>query len=397
MNKLVSIVLFLGLIFSLENVGFGQVNFKLSINLDSYEVLKYDSVHLDSLSLFNEIEKNHTVFKAKGYLSSYYKTIKLSDSSFSCNYILGELYSWKNLIVSPLIMKINANSEEFRSGPIKERRLEREINYLLSQCQNRGYPFAQVYFDSVTINKGEVSAKLNLNLNNFIIIDSIIVKGGMKTSLNFVEKQIGISKGETYNEKKIKDINKKIGNIGFVEIIRSPEVYFTPGKATLVLYLKDKTASRFDGILGLNPDEFTGKIGVVGNLKVDLLNSFKKGENIILNWEQAKTQSQNYLIRFSYPFLFNTRLGLETGLNYYRQDTSFANLDADFGFSYFLDEKQKVGVSAQFIESNSLLNSQSTLLGLPSINSISIIYYGVNYTYNSLDYRLNPKQQWQSY
>ena len=88
MNKLVSIVLFLGLIFSLENVGFGQVNFKLSINLDSYEVLKYDSVHLDSLSLFNEIEKNHTVFKAKGYLSSYYKTIKLSDSSFSCNYIL---------------------------------------------------------------------------------------------------------------------------------------------------------------------------------------------------------------------------------------------------------------------------------------------------------------------
>ena len=392
MNKLVSLVLLLGLIFSSENVGFGQVNFILSINSDSYEVLKYDSVHLDSLGVFNEIKKNHTVFKAKGYLSSYYKTIKLSDSSFSCNYILGELYSWKNLTVSPLIMKINANYEEFRSGPINERRLEREINYLLSQCQNRGYPFAQVYFDSVTINKGEVSAKLNLNLNNFIIIDSIIVKGGMKTSLNFVEKQIGISKGETYNEKKIKDINKKIGNIGFVETIRSPEVYFTPGKATLVLYLKDKTASRFDGILGLNPNEFTGKIGVTGDLKVDLLNSFKKGENIILNWEQAKTQSQNYLIRFSYPFLFNTRLGLETGLNYYRQDTSFANLDADFGFSYFLDEKQKVGVSAQFIESNSLLNSQSTLLGLPSINSISIIYYGVNYTYNSLDYRLNPRR-----
>ena len=174
MNKLVSIVLLLGLIFSSENVGFGQVNFILSINSDSYEVLKYDSVHLDSLGVFNEIKKNHTVFKAKGYLSSYYKTIKLSDSSFSCNYILGELYSWKNLTVSPLIMKINANYEEFRSGPINERRLEREINYLLSQCQNRGYPFAQVYFDSVTINKGEVSAKLNLNLNNFIIIVNIL-------------------------------------------------------------------------------------------------------------------------------------------------------------------------------------------------------------------------------
>ena len=57
---------------------------------------------------------------------------------------------------------------------VNERRLEREINYLLSQCQNRGYPFAQVYFDSVTIKKGEVSAKLNLNLNNFIIIDILM-------------------------------------------------------------------------------------------------------------------------------------------------------------------------------------------------------------------------------
>jgi hypothetical protein len=392
MIKLVSIILFSVLIFSFGNVGFTQGNFKLSINSDIYVVLKYDSVHLDSLSVFNEIERNHTIFKSKGYISSYYKTVKLSDSSFSSSFILGELYSWKYLTISPLIEQITSDSEKFRSYPFRIKTLEIEINNILTQCQNRGYPFAQVYFDSVHFIQGKINAKLELNLNDFVIIDSVIVKGGLKTSLNYVEKQIGISKGEIYNEKKIKDINKKIGNITFVETIRSPEVYFTPGKATLVLYLKDKTASRFDGILGLNPDEATGKIGITGDLKVDLLNAFKKGENIILNWEQAKTKSQNYLIRFSYPFLFKTRIGLETGLNYYRQDTSFANLDADFGFSFFLDEKQKVGISAQFIESNSLLGSQSNLVGLPSTNSVSVIYYGVNYTYNSLDYRLNPRR-----
>ena len=335
MNKLTSIFLFSIFTLLFGNLGIGQVNFKLSINSDFYEVLKYDSAHLDSLSVFKEIKKQHTRFRSRGYISSYYKTIKLSDSSFNCSFILGELYSWKYLTISPLIFRIMSNYEKFYSHPFNEKKLEKEINSLLTQCENRGYPFAQVYFDSINIKQGRVSAKMNLNLNDFIVFDSIIVKGGMKTSLNFVEKQIGISKGDVYNENKIKEINKKISNIGFVETIRSSEVYFTPGKAILVLYLKDKTASRFDGILGLNPDEITGKIGITGDLKVDLLNAFKKGEHIILNWEQAKTQSQNYLIRFSYPFLFKTRIGLETGLNYYRQDTSFANLDADFGFSFF--------------------------------------------------------------
>jgi len=392
MYKLSSIVLFFYLIFQFGRVSFSQENIKLSIKTDINVDLLYNSIHLDSLSVYSEIERAHSFYRAKGYISSYSKTVNLSDSLYVCNFILGDLYKWENIKISPLINQISENSDKIFFDPINKKSLEKRMIFILNECQNNGYPFAQIYFDSVDIFNGNVSGNLEIKLNSFVIIDSVIVKGGMKTSLNYIEKHIGISKGKVYNEKKINAINKLIANVPFVETIRSPEVYFTPGKATLVLYLKDKSASRFDGILGLNPNETNGKIGIVGDLKVDLLNTFKKGENIILNWEQAKSQSQNYLIRFSYPFLFKTRIGLETGLKYYRQDTSFANLNADIGFSFFLDEKQRIGVASQFVESNSLLNSQNNLIGLPSVISSSTLYYGINYTYNTLDYRVNPRK-----
>lgn len=390
MFKIVSII---GIIFlSFSTNSFSQEKYKLKIKTDINFEGKYESSHLDSLGVINEISNYSTYLKASGFISSYIDTLSIRNRVYECNFKLGYQYVWKQLKISPLINQVLQKQHLYNSQYVNEKKINGLIKKVILNCQNKGYPFAQVFFDSVLIKKESIEANLELWLNDFVIIDSIIVKGGMKTSLNYIEKQIGVSKGDVYNEKKIREINKRIGNIAFVETIRSPEVYFTSGKATLVLYLKDNTASRFDGILGLNPDEITGKIGVVGDLKVDLLNAFKKGENIILNWEQAKTQSQNYLIRFSYPFLFKTRIGLETGLNYYRQDSTFANLDADIGFSYFLDEKQKVGVSAQFIESNSLLSSQSMLVGLPATNSVSTIYYGVNYSFNSLDYRLNPRK-----
>lgn len=370
----------------------GQEKYSLSVQLDNELQIEYDSVHSDSLKVFQEIEVFQTKLKARGYISSYYRFSMENDSNVVCHFTVGEKYIWKNLTVSNLINQIAPSIEDFSTKTFNENKLKSEVAYLLEVCEDNGYPFAQVFFDSVMISEGEIEAKLDVSLNDFVIVDSIIVKGGMKTSLNYVTKQIGIEKGDVYNEGLIDKINIKVSNIPFVETIRTSEVYFTKGKATLVLYLKDKTASRFDGIIGLNPDEGTGKIGITGDLKVDLLNAFKKGENIILNWEQAKSESQNYLARFSYPFLFSSRIGLETGLNYYRQDSTFANLDADFGFSFFLDEKQKAGVSAQVIESNSLLASQASLAGLPVTNSARTIYYGVNYSYNSLDYRLNPRR-----
>ncbi|MEN8928734.1 MAG: hypothetical protein ABF240_07705 [Flavobacteriales bacterium] len=365
---------------------------KLNVSFDKNVLVSYDSLHQDSVNLFREVKRINSVLKSKGFISSYESIVELDSNSYQCNFVLGDLYEWEKLRFSAFLSELLTTEPRLGNLPITEQYIKESMEEILIACENKGYPFAEVFFDSTAIKEGRISSIMKVNTKSIVKIDSIIVKGGLRTSLNYVTKQIGIEKGDVYNQRLINDVDRKISNIPFVETIRSPEVYFTKGKATLVLYLKDNAASRFDGIIGLNPDETTGRIGFVGDLKINLLNTFKRGENIVLNWEQAKTQTQNYLVRFDYPFLLRTRLGMASRLNYFRQDTSFANLDASFGLSFFLDERQQVGLSVQVVESNSLLESENNTQSIPSTNSLQTLYYGVNYSYNSLDYLLNPRR-----
>ena len=102
----------------------------------------------------------------------------------------------------------------------------------------------------------------------------------------FILKSIGIKKGNTYNEKEIREISAQINAVPFLENIKSPEVYFTNSKATIVVYIKDKKTSVFDGILGLNSNTITNKYELIGELKLDLQNIFKTGEQIMeLFWQ----------------------------------------------------------------------------------------------------------------
>lgn len=388
MNWFIKIAVFTSICSLWVNYSLGQEVYELELTVASDYT--YKTKHKDSLSLMKEVIRVNNLSIANGFISSYVRTLKIENRKYFCQIIQGKQYSWSKLRISPAIKTFLANPITFKKQ-ISSKEIEVNIDRVLTECQNKGYPFASVQFDSIEINEGKVSAFLELSLNQFIVIDSIIIKGELKTSAVYIKRFIGIEKGEFYNENKIKSIEAKIANIPFLTTLRVSEVFFTKGKATLVLYLKDKGASRFDGIIGLNPDEVTGKIGIVGDLKINLLNAFKQGENLVLNWEQAKTNTQNYLVDFKYPFLFNSRVGIKTSLNYYRQDTSFANLKASGGFSFFLDNNQEFTVLAQLIQSNSLLNSKNET-SIPTINSTSTLYYGVDYAFNSLDYRWNPRR-----
>lgn len=388
MNWFLKIVVFIGIYSSWVNHSLSQEVYELELTMTSDYA--YKARHKDSLSLMKELIRVKNQSIASGFISSYIEVLKVEGKKHFFKIVQGKQYSWDQLRISPVINAFLTTPISF-SKKISPREIEINIDRVLTECENKGYPFASIQFDSIQMHQGKISAFLGLSLNQFIVIDSIIVKGEVKTSNVYIKRFIGIEKGEFYNEDKIKSIEAKIANIPFLTTLRGSEVFFTEGKATLVLYLKDKGASRFDGIVGLNPDEVTGKIGIVGDLKINLLNAFKQGENLILNWEQAKTNTQNYLVDFKYPFLFDSRVGIKTSLNYYRQDTLFANLKASGGFSFFLDNNQEFTILAQLIQSNSLFSNENKT-SLPTINSTSTLYYGVDYAFNSLDYRWNPRR-----
>jgi outer membrane protein assembly factor BamA len=344
----------------------------------------------DSVSKSIYLQNVNLKYISKGYIEFKLDTLENRDDFLKLFLYKGPQYNWDKLSLGKNLQSENFSFSE--SGKVfNSNSLIDGIDKQLRFYEDNGYPFARVYFDSLRITKERISGKLMSNLGDYFSIDSIVIKGGSKTSKQFILRHIGINKGQTYNESLIRKIDSKLQNIPFIEIIRGSEVFFTKGKATLVLYVKDKSASRFDGILGINPDENTRKITVVGDVKVNLLNAFKRGEKVLLNFESIKANTQNYAFEVDYPFLFGSRVGLITSINYFRQDTTFANLNLKGGFSFFLENQQRISVFANVIQSNSLLSQSSNS---NEFQSLQTIYLGVIYELTNLDYRLNPRKGW---
>ena len=137
-------------------------------------------------------------------------------------------------------------------------------------------------------------------------MDSIIIKGKAKIRKNYIENYISIKEGDVYNEKLVSALDQRLKELPFAQWIKPSEVVFTKTQCLLYLYIDDKKASQFNGIIGILPDNNTGKITLTGDARIRLKNTLKSGELFDLNWRKLNTDVQDMRINMNYPFLFKT-------------------------------------------------------------------------------------------
>ncbi|MEN8787155.1 MAG: hypothetical protein ABF270_04985, partial [Flavobacteriales bacterium] len=341
----------------------------------------------DSSELVFQKNKIILELQSEGYISSWLRLNKISSDTSFYEIKKGYQYTWKSLTVTDRIPfgLIKKGKEKH----ITKQGISSVVSRVLSYCQDIGYPFVSCYFDSIVIENDSISGIVQLNLNQFIVFDSLEIKGGSSISHQTLMRLIGYVQGMPYRESYIEKLPSVLSSFPFLSMIRSPEVYFFDGKASLVLYLEEKKNNRFDGVIGINPDENSSGLEIVGEVNIELTNVFKRAESISLNWEKIKENSQRFKVGFDYPFLYGSKLGTETNLNYFRQDTSFANLDFKLGLSYFIDNYQSFKLGWNSINSNSLV--QSVRNDLPSTNSFVSNYLSFGYESAKFNYRLNPR------
>src|SRR5690606_12992315 len=199
---------------------------------------------------------------------------------------------------------------------------------ILQHSENTGYPFATVRLDSIQMDENHLRAVLHLEKNQFVQIDSLVVRGTSKTHPTYFSNYLGIKPGMPYNEQSISTADAELENLAFISPFRGSEVVFTDKDTKVILYLNDKKASRFDGILGLQPDDVTGKIGMTGDVKLALQNAFRRGETISFNWRRLQTATQDIDVAFAYPYLFNTPFRADLRFSLYRRDSSCVQINA---------------------------------------------------------------------
>ncbi len=265
---------------------------------------------------------------------------------------------------------------------------------------NTGYPFARVYLDSLQLENEKVSALLNVNKGPLYKIDSIRLYGNAKISNSYLQRYLEIPNGSIYSKEKLLRINKKIRELTYVEEERPADLTRLGTGSVLNMYLKQKKSSQINILIGFLPNNnqlASKKLLITGEGNLNLKNALGSGETIGFNFQALQVESQRLNFVYQHPYLFQSPLGLDFSFDIFRKDSSFVNVNLQLGAQYILNNNQSGKLFVQKVQTivnEGGINDTSIIQTrrLPEVADVNAVSLGIEYDYNSTDYRLNPKK-----
>lgn len=377
-------------------------DFTLDVSFDKDEKwlkrVNYRENFRDSLDMMNELNAIRTFLFKKSYFAADLDSIDCKERKCTAYFYVGEELHWARLdkgnMEEEVLSKTGYRDKIYNEYRFRYRQFGRFVENILAYYENNGYPFVSLELNKIRhVNDKGIDAELKLTKNKFIEIDSIEVYGKDVVSPKFLYNYLSIKPHKAYNESNIKAIASRMEDLSFAGEERPANVIFTETKTTLQLFLKKQRASRFDGIIGVLQDEDNGEVQFTGDVKLNLMNSFKRGEQIALNWRGLPNNTQDLNIKFSFPYVLNSPFGIDVDFRLYKRDTTFLDVIATFGIPYYINSRDYLKVIYQNHQSNLLSTSQyENARTLPQNLDFNTNLYGMELSLNKLDYLLNPSK-----
>jgi outer membrane protein assembly factor BamA len=311
---------------------------------------------------------------------------------------LGESYTWSKLysinIDEQALSSSGFRERMFQKRPFRYSQTKRMMRKIITYYENNGYPFASLKLDSIQNSSSMIEAGLRINPGDQFHIDSVNLRGTARITPRYLYNYIGIRPGEVYNESVIRQISTRMKELPFLTETRPADVFLLENSTLIRLYLNDKKASSFNGIVGFLPNnDGTGKLLLTGEANLKLKNSLGRGELIDAEWRRLQQATQSLNIKVGWPFLFDTRIGVEAAFGLYKRDTSFLNLQQNLGVQYLMRGTDYLKVFYEN-KTSSLLSTKAlvNIIELPDYADIRSNLYGLELSFTQLDYRLNPRK-----
>ncbi|MES2619306.1 MAG: POTRA domain-containing protein [Bacteroidota bacterium] len=398
MRLFLTFCLFLFLQFS-----FGQTNYSLQVISSDKpkeffaKKFSYRNQFKDSLQPAKEGKELFEKLRISGYLAASIDSTVIDSTTMRLHIYVGDKFD--NIILrngnleAALLSNAGVRHQLTSGKKISIADVEVVKSKIIRECENSGYPFASVVLDSFESISNLFSARVFLQKNDLIQFDSIQIIGKTKVKRAFLKNYLGIKLNKPYNETTVKRITQRLNELQFVEAIQPSTVEFSNGKAKVNLYLKDRKASQFDLLLGLLPGSSGKKLLITGEARIYLISPFGMGEEFYLQWKKLQPKTQQLEVRVSYPYLIGLPIGISARFELYKRDTSYLDLDGDYGIQY-----QIIGsnyLKASLRQHNTIVTNVDTAYilqtrSLPKNLDVSTNEFALEYFLQKLNYRFNP-------
>ena len=300
-------------------------------------------------------------------------------------------------------LKLGIDREIKRGMPLNWARLASRLGEPLRQFQNEGYPFASMKREAVSYSAtspSEMGVELQYQFDTgpLIILDTVLINGGIRERAAFVHHLLKISPGQVFRQDRLDAIPRLLSNTPYFSLKEEPKIVFTPYQTAQVrLELAPQKSGRFDVLLGLLPPSGdNAKFEFTGTADILLISPFRYGEKVAISYQKLLGASQRLDMEVEFPFLFQLPFSIEAGMNLLKQEEDFLNLDARLGGMYPFSPDFEGGFSYK-VRSSRILDTESSIVDTLS-NPISADgnhqLLSAELRFNNLDYRFNPTQGW---
>lgn len=342
--------------------------------------------------------------QAEGYVTASLDSVRFDSSHAVAWLFLGGKYQWgrvETTQVEPALLEAAGWKErQFTSQVFDFPAFRNWQEHCLQYLENNGYPFARIWLDSIRIDRDKVTASLRVHKGPLYHIDSIRVFGNAKISSDFLQRYLDIPNGSIYQRNKLIRINQQLRELTYVEEEQPFDITMLGTGSVINLYLRQKKSSQLNALIGLLPnnDQLSSKkMLLTGEANILLKNALGSGETMGLNWQQLQVKSPRLNILYQHPYLMRSPVGLDFSFDMFRKDSSFVNVNLQLGAQYVVNKTQtgnlfiqrfQTIVSEGGIDSAFVVNYRT----LPDVADVSSFNVGVDYTFNSTNYRMNPRQ-----
>jgi len=364
--------------------------------------LKFKTTFSDSLALQAELKSVLSQLQNQAFLEASVDTLVRQDSIFTAFLHTGQPYRWALLrngnVDETLLSQAGFRERLYRDKLFSLRQIRKLQTALLQNVEDNGFPFAQIWLDSIGLAGGEVEARLMLERGRFVPIKKISVSGDARISQAYLSNYLGLKVGAPYSRTKVLRLRDRLRELPFLESEQDPIITFEEDGAIINLALKQKRASRFDFLIGVLPKSTqTGRVLITGSFLGELNGQFGQGERIYVKFEQLRPQTQFLDIQLNYPYIFGLPFGADLQFNLYKRDTNYLDVAYNAGVQYLLEggDYLKAFISNRStvlltVDEAKLLQQQA----LPDTLDVSRSAFGLEYMVRKLDYRFNPRSGW---
>ncbi len=367
----------------------------------NFQALQLQNAFDDAVQCRNYIAALTTVLSSRGYPTASVDSVWEDSSAAGINLFLGQQYHWIKLLPDSIEKRAIDESgyfeKNFSNKLLNMQQLQTIELRILNYHENNGYPFAQVYLDSILLQDDKIDALLRVNKGPLYRIDSIRLYGKVKISKNFLNHYLSIPKGGLYNKGKLEQVSKKLLELPYLQEAQPNDITMLGTGSVLNLYLAPKKSSQFNFLIGVLPAaNQASKFQLTADVNLNLKNALNGGESILFNWQQLQKKSPRLNLGYQQPYIFNSNFGVDFLFDLFKKDSSFLQVNGQVGLQYLLSANQSGKFFVQWQNNFLLANGVDTntikiTKQLPANIDVNAASFGLDYEWLKTDYRLNPR------